>query len=529
MPSRLLSASILCAVTTQTELPSTTEVAVLLNRGIHELEVGQIGEAQHLLFEALEQDEAGGGTYEHEISFQLGLALKRQADRLDEPLRGEKLREALAFYERAVALRPKRAAAQNNLAELYSDLGRYGEAAAAFEAAVQSENPLRPFYHRNYADFLAQQGEWTSAAAHYRRSLEGNPDDRLAHERITVILSLHFPSTLPEYLCFLIERGQAPWAEEVVLDRMKNESSELGEKDLTILAAARAQAPHLPEELAAGRVVEVLGSLKGRVDIGEGVREFLSLHDGRDLKPASYRWWGDRGRALDISGRLLSPRQSFRHLIRSLGEGLLGERKYDTAWRYFLLAVDLSREEPDLEAFSWLIDLPAVRERLEAVHEVAIWNESLLGRRGAVQPDDVYFYRHNLGLVYAFLGHWGDGRSPASAIYQLKRATRITGAGGVGPPDGPPDTPTFDARIYSYLAKGYVETDKPGKAKDTLYDLVDAYRAQKLDAEAAALEAMLGRRRRPPSGRVPDAFDDPPLLPPDFDPRVEPPKPPGTE
>jgi hypothetical protein len=161
-----------------------------------------------------------------------------------------------------------------------------------------------------------------------------------------------------------------------------------------------------------------------------------------------------------------------------------------------------------------------VRENLLVVHDLAEWYEKVLG---VAPPDDVYFYRHDLGLVYAFLGHWGDGRSAASGIYQLKRATRITSAGGVGPPDGALDKPTFDARIYSFLAKGYVEIEKPGEATDTLYALVDAYRAQKLDAEAAALEAVLGRRRRPPSR--PEPFDDPPLLP--RDPRVEPPKPGG--
>jgi len=182
------------------------------------------------------------------------------------------------------------------------------------------------------------------------------------------------------------------------------------------------------------------------------------------------------------------------------------------------LAVNLTREEPDLEAFSLLVNLSLVGDNLPAVHDLAESNEA---GTGSAPPDDVYFYRHDLGLVYAFFGHWGDGRSPASAIYQLSRSSRIASAGGVGPPDGPPDKPTFDARIYSSLAEGYVAVEKPEKATDTLYALVDAYRAQKLDAEAAALEAMLGRRRPHPAR--PEAFDDPPLL--QFDPRIEPPGP----
>ena len=86
--------------------------------------------------------------------------------------------------------------------------------------------------------------------------------------------------------------------------------------------------------------------------------------------------------------------------------------------------------------------------------------------------------------------------------------------GGVGPPDGPPDTPTFDARIYTRLAAGYTETGRPEQARRTLVSLVDAYRSHGLGAEADALLLILnpgqGRHRLPDRRR--NVLDEPPLL-----------------
>ena len=155
------------------------------------------------------------------------------------------------------------------------------------------------------------------------------------------------------------------------------------------------------------------------------------------------------------------------------------------------------------------------------IDRLAAANQKVI-RQAPPKQADLYLYRHDVGLFYGFLRHWqGDGET--SGIYQLSQATQV---GGVGPPDGPAETPTFDARIYTRLAAGYTDTGKPDRARKTLLDLVAAYRSQGMNDEAAALQIMLdsSRRRHQHLDRRREAFDDPPFSLRDF--TTQPPEPP---
>ena len=170
-----------------------------------------------------------------------------------------------------------------------------------------------------------------------------------------------------------------------------------------------------------------------------------------------------------------------------------------------------------------MIRLPSAVEDIATIDSLATWNEEGLRRTGA-RKADLYLYRHDLGLLYSFLERLEDGRRPASRIYQLARATQIA-SGGIGPPGGLPDTPTFDARIYSRLAAGYAATGQPDQAMSTLEDLVEAYLAHGLKAEAEALNYILRLgRRRTLQDRRREILDDPPFQLQDF--TTEPPEPP---
>jgi tetratricopeptide (TPR) repeat protein len=410
----------------------------------------------------------------------------------------------------------------NNLAQVDAELGLDEEARQRFEQAIALSDSLEAFYHRNYADFLAGRGEEGRAAEHYRQTLEREPDDLQAHQALMSILSRQRPEAIPEYLWFLIGRGQPLWAAEAALERLGEGATEPSQAYLTILAGSLAEQVYLPEEIRSAGAAEVLTVLSGRPGLAEGAREILRLHAGEDFDPASYRWWAERGEPDSGSGP--SPRQVFRHLIRSLGEAQKRAERFDSAREYFRLAVLLTREESDLEAFRMMLSLPSVVEDVAVVDRLAEWNEQVV-RETNPKQSDLYFYRHDLGLLYGFLKHW-EGEGPASGIYQLSRATQI---GGIGPPDGPRDTPTFDARLYSRLAAGYSDTGKPEQARRTLYALVDAYRSHGMSAEAEVLLAMLesGQGRRPLLDRRRDVFDDPPLQLRDF--TTEPPSEPSNE
>jgi tetratricopeptide (TPR) repeat protein len=533
----------------QANQPSGTGSASSLERGVEALEEGRLEEAYQILLKGLEKDRASGGKQEYEFCFYLGLSLQEQADEAaDPPSRSAKLGEAASFYGRAAELNPERGAILNNLAQVYADLGREAEAEQLFERAVVLKEPLRPFFHRNYGDFLIRRGDWERAAENFRQTLEEKPDDRQAHTSLVEILSQHHPETLPEYLWFLIGKGQMLQAEGEVLDRLETGKALKDQRQeyLTILVVSLAEQSYLPEEFSSSRAARVLKLLSDEPDIGEGAREVLRLHEAQDFHPESYRWWAEADQGSRIFVGQPAPRQDFRQLVRALGETYRKVEHYDMARNYFRLSILLTPAEPDLVAFRMLVTLPSSSEDIAAIDRMAegterqpgltssrppnltgfgettAWQQVLSRQASTATQADLYFYRHDLGLFYGFLNHW-EGEGPASGIYQLSQATHM---GGVGPPDGPPDTPTFDARIYTRLASGYDHLHNQPQARQTLKDLVAAYRDQGMTAEANALEAMLNSGwspRRPPQRRR-EVFDDPPFSLRDF--TTQPPGPP---
>jgi len=479
-----------------------------------------------------------------EAEFSLGLLHQQEAEtETNAEARRRKLEESASAYENVLRHQGSvttrvRGATLNNLAQVYAGLGRDHEAEQLFEEAIALPDPLRPFFRRNFANFLLRQGEWVRAAAYYRKTLEEVPEDLQAHNSLISILSESRPEAIPEYLWFLIGSGQASWVTDIALEKLADgRAVALRKEYLTLLVVSLAERSYLPEQLSS-QVTDVLTNLTSRSDIGEGAREVLRLYQIQDFAPASYQWWAKEGHpGVSFDGQP-TPRQAFRHLLRSLGEAEQKAERYDVARSYFRLSILLTPAEPDLVAFRMLVNLPFSSEDVAAIDRLAEWNEGLLRSKSnltanftiAVEtarwkkelsrqantatPDDLYFYRHDLGLLYSFFRRW-EGKGPASGIYQLSQATQM---GGVGPPDGPPDTPTFDARIYTRLAEGYTEIGKPPQARQTLIALVAAYRSHGLEAEADALQLVLnsGQGRRHPPDRRREVFDDPPLRLQDF-------------
>jgi tetratricopeptide (TPR) repeat protein len=115
--------------------------------------------------------------------------------------------EAVAHYERALALKPDHAEAHNNLGVALAALGRMDGAVAHYERALV----LKPDYaeaHNNLGITLAALGRIDSAVAHYERALilkpdyadarnnlgnalvaEGNLDGAMAHYRRVLAIS----------------------------------------------------------------------------------------------------------------------------------------------------------------------------------------------------------------------------------------------------------------------------------------------------------------------------------------------------
>jgi tetratricopeptide (TPR) repeat protein len=454
---------------------------------------------------------AGEGAFDCWLAEGLAGALAAEPE-TDAVRKNARLEAAASDFREALKVAPDRGrgAALNNLAQVLADLGRDAEAEPLFEQAAASEDPLRPFYRRNYGDFLASRGRWEGAVGQYRAGLEEQLSDQEAHESLVRLLVQHRPGAIPEYLRFLLERGQVVWAGEVALDRLQADPTE---EYLSLLAEARAGQTTAPDQLLPRDVVDVLAGLTGD-RVGEGARELLALREGGDLDPAGFSWWAERP----------GPRKAFRSLARSFGDSQRQAGRAASAGDYYRLAVLLTPEEPDLVSFRRMLDLPSATEDARTLDRLAVWNERSL-RKSRPARAEVYRYRHDLGLHYAAQGKWQECRCPTSGLYQLERAVDLDDV--VGPPDG---DPPFDARLYIRLAELYLAAGRPQEAARALHRLVDRYTDLGLGPEADILSSAIppetgGDPDPDVTGSATDALDDPVVPLRDF--TTRPPRPPA--
>jgi tetratricopeptide (TPR) repeat protein len=422
------------------------------------------------------------------------------------------LEDAASDFGQALALDPSRGAALNNLAQVDADLGRDADAQRFFERAVAlsaPNAPLRPFYRRNFGDFLAARGQWDRAIDEYRGTLEEQLSDVQAHESLMAVLAQRRPEAIPDYLRFLLDRSQWVRAEEAALSRLQAAPTE---EYLSLLAEARAGQTTPPDQLLPQPVADVLAGLTGD-RVGEGARELLALREGGDFDPASFSWWAERP----------GPRQAFRSLARSFGDTQRQAGRVASAGDYYRLAVLLTEEEPDLVSFRRMLELPSAIEDVQTLDRLATWNERSLRKHGARSRTDLYQYRHDLGLHYASLKKWEDCGCPTSGIYQLERA--IPSAPSTDITKCPEGDPPFDPRIYFELARGYLATGRDSEAIQVLSEVGGAMAAHCEESAGQILSAPIPGgpgRTEPTSARPEETIFEPILR--DF--RTEPPRPP---
>jgi predicted TPR repeat methyltransferase len=109
---------------------------------------------------------SAGDESKPEFHFNLGIVLKKQ----------NRLEEAAASYQRAIALKPDYADAHNNLGNIWNALGKRDEARASFERAL-SHKPGKANSHLSLAKLCRDTGDSQAAVHHFRRYLECDPGD----------------------------------------------------------------------------------------------------------------------------------------------------------------------------------------------------------------------------------------------------------------------------------------------------------------------------------------------------------------
>lgn len=83
--------------------------------------------------------------------------------------------EALASYDRAIALKPDHAEAHNNRGVLLQEMKRYGEALASFDRAIAAK-PDHAEAYNNRGVVLVNQGNMAEAGEMFQKALELKPD-----------------------------------------------------------------------------------------------------------------------------------------------------------------------------------------------------------------------------------------------------------------------------------------------------------------------------------------------------------------
>jgi tetratricopeptide (TPR) repeat protein len=84
--------------------------------------------------------------------------------------------EAIAEYQRAIELDPKDAYPHNGLGNVYYELGRYDEALAEYERAIELD-PKYAYPHNGLGSVYYELGRYDDAIAEYERAIELNPTD----------------------------------------------------------------------------------------------------------------------------------------------------------------------------------------------------------------------------------------------------------------------------------------------------------------------------------------------------------------
>ncbi len=96
--------------------------------------------------------------------------------------RAGRIDEAIAHYQKAVAIRPDDSV-YNNLGGIFAGRRQYDKAVACFEWALK----ISPDYaaaHNNLGHILVERGRLDEAVAHFRQALKSDPDNSDIHSRL---------------------------------------------------------------------------------------------------------------------------------------------------------------------------------------------------------------------------------------------------------------------------------------------------------------------------------------------------------
>jgi hypothetical protein len=444
------------------------------------------------------------------LDFRQAVTLQQMAGKTGSSDAQAHLRRAARLFQSFLSTHPDSAAAANNLAKTFEQLGSLvaensgqGKAARYFELADQNyqkalaiKDSRQGLYLKNYSEFLERTGNWEKAKEHYALLIADYPLSPSLRQSLASSYEKHGNKDFAEYLWHLLRAGYINQTTEFALSSLKKSLNE-GDKGridlLTIVCVSLARRSDDYMEKLDFRAADPASSLMNDKLLSQGVREIVLLHKGINLNRQDYSWWIKRDSGFGDPKVGLWPMDGFRALIRSLGSRSKQASKPQLAEDYFRLAAEIERGNVDPMAVRAMVRMFAEADQITKIDETLSKYRVRLfkGKQKAYGDSDVariFLYHQTLGELYALIGRWGDSDTVGSAIFQLEHAQDFSRELAGNSPEKLPEKYQFTPSMVESLATGYVKTGKPVEATKLRINQAEFY--QRTDNNKAALRVL---------------------------------------
>jgi len=433
----------------------------------------------------------GNTQWKKNFLFYMGLTEQRKSE-TDQNIELKKshLEKAAHYYQKVLEMQPDSGPSLNNLAQVYTQIGRKEEAAGLFKKAIKLHDSRQAFYAVNFADALLKEGKTAKAIDYYKIALNTQPENNRAQQNLANAYISTGSSELPAHLWKLVESGKIILAQEsavkALINRTWPEPSKV--EFLTITVVCFSHRFYNPKNFLESDTSNKLRKLLDDQRIKKGVEELFSLYLLSSNDPYDYRWWARKGKLNKDPKRGVWPREAFRMLIRSIGKWYSKAGDVRRAEAYYLLSATLYENEADPNAFLALADLYMANKKtakLSAMidrYGIDIFRSKAGAYRNS-HMKKIYEYHKALGVIYAHLGNWGSSYNSTSAIFQIENAVKVAKLINRKTVNTE-DKIRVEPRLIGYLSKGYYAINKPQKALNVRLAAADQYILHK-DTEGA--------------------------------------------
>ena len=433
------------------------------------------------------------------LNFRQAVTLQQMAIKGETGDAQAQLKRAARLFQSFLLTHPDSAAAANNLAKTFEQLGNLiaresaaGEARRYYEIADQNyqkalaiKDSRQGVYLKNYAEFLEQTGDWEKAKEYYALLIAEHPLSPALRQTLASSYAEHGSKDFAEYLWHLLDAGYINQTTRFALDSLQksmNRNDEGRVDLLTIVSVSLAMRSDDYMESLDFRAADPSKSLLNDKLLSQGVQEIVHLHKGIGLNRENYRWWIARGTGLGDPKVGVWPLDGFRALIRSLGSRSKQAGNPQMAEEYFRLAAEIERGSVDPMAVRAMVRMYAEADQFSKIDETLSQYRVRLfrGKSKAYGDSDVgriFLYHQTLGELYALIGRWGDSSTVGSAIFQLEHAQDFSRELAGDSPEKLPAKYQFTPSMVESLASGYEKTGQPVAATRLRIDQAEFYKA----------------------------------------------------